>query len=456
MRFRYLVNGYRHEIDVSRIKNENNETIKQLIFLDKETILETVFTESALIGVLNMACASDFAGFELLEHSAFVSRPKGDDGCLNLYIFGRKWDSSILRWADLLSKRLSGGVDINIYPVKPVESKDVFITTRGKWAGDAVPDFNISLSEHIGLIGGYERCFQASKKVLDDDRRERLWNSLNNICGDSVIDGYLLNRIFKNYLESSFQGYCVDIDGLVLHDGRPYILECKHKYPFGGGRNYVGLNSAPAKVFNVFAHNGVPCLYFNLLSPFNSKNKSPGYLAAHNSQERKYVLISLSILEASLMEKVCGMSVGHAPSDTSTKANKEIQHFKIDLCTEAMYVGMLDNGGEVIANNLSKILSRSDEAQFIGRRVLLELRLNYLKEYFQAKADKDIVKAVVEGWQGTKERDRKYLYKHKGMIDTCINLSNNIDMAILSPRQSKWCLDILTDMKWDPADEAGY
>lgn len=220
------------------------------------------------------------------------------------------------------------------------------------------------------------RAFSVDKSVRDASRqRSSVWGFLVAHYGDRLAPQVILPRLLINCgVQPWFRGVW-NLDRIFLVDGRPWLFEVKHKFPFGQSRLKFGLNTGEVNVFSRLSQCGIDTLFSIMVKPRWTKDVGSQYMLNDLAARDRTAVIGL-VLDERRIETMTARRSGVSGADTTITGQRGGQlDYKPLFADEFGSFGVLSDKPDAIASNLVGEI-RGQRAPRIDEARLRELRMS--------------------------------------------------------------------------------
>lgn len=205
-----------------------------------------------------------------------------------------------------------------------------------------------------GLTGRTANLPAVDLSVRDLDRqRTAFWGYLSTTYpGRRLWNEVVLARIFINIGVQAFFRCVWNLDRIVLVDGQLWMLEVKHKYPFGGGLLKFGINEGELLMMQLVAEAGIRCLYSLIVKPRWSKDVGSMYLHSDLAMRERAAVVSM-VMDEARIEAVSRERSGSSPTHTSITGRDQLKFKSIPARDFAFLGAFADGSGRLSAGLIS-------------------------------------------------------------------------------------------------------
>lgn len=339
---------------IQDIDRQDKALALRIISSDKDALIEGLIVETTFDQILT----------PLVGHTPSVLTPPNDRGpslaLLDIDTVIAAFGSE--RYAFVWARSKSAGLGRYLMAMEKVMR--VFLVTfdDNEFLASEISDGRRSSSaEPIQitaerLSGRAQTIRKVNLSVRDQSRiNGAYWGFLENFYGDALWDRVILGRLLINYGIAPYFPQVWNIDRVGIHDGKPWVLEVKHKFPFGDRKLKFGINLGELENISLLHNAGIGCLHALLVKPRWVRNEGSLYLFNDRKLARKVVVIAMDIgkKSTSLLSARNKMTSGRHTS-ISGESKVRVATF---ACEQMTQVGDLSRSDEELSAELIKVIS---------------------------------------------------------------------------------------------------
>lgn len=224
----------------------------------------------------------------------------------------------------------------------------------GRRAGPPVPLWTL-----MGDVSGTTHTFpEIDRKVRDANRqRTAFWGYLSDTySGDRLWKEVVLFRLFINFGVQPFFRGVWNLDRICLCGDQLWMLEVKHKYPFGRPALQFGINDGELKMMRLVAGAGIASAYALIVKPRWSRDIGSMYL--HNNLEmRDRAAVIGKVMDADAIAAAARTTGGRSPAHTSFTGTGSLAYKTIPAEAFSL-LGSFAEGSGRLAGSLLRLLQR--------------------------------------------------------------------------------------------------
>jgi hypothetical protein len=181
----------------------------------------------------------------------------------------------------------------------------------------------------------------------------------------------LLPRLFINYGLSPYFGQVWNLDRICLYREQLWLLEIKHKFPFGRQGLHFGINEGELQNIQLLQRVGIECLHAVLVKPVWKRGASAMYLYNNRALQRRVAVIAMDLGKAST--RLLATKARVAPKHTSVGGNTDVRYYTLDAINFS-YVGCLMDPSGTLIDGLRGVLDGGE------RKPVTDLMLRRLSD----------------------------------------------------------------------------
>ncbi|WP_440225326.1 hypothetical protein ACQQ2N_08730 [Dokdonella sp. MW10] len=242
--------------------------------------------------------------------------------------------------------------------------------SAGKRAGEPTP-----LQDMLALLSGRRPIFQQADLTVRDADRQRtaFWGYLaDTYKGDRLWKELVLFRLLVNFGVQPFFRSVWNLDRICLFGDRLWMLEAKHKFPFGKDALRFGINDGELNMMRLMNEAGVSTLYALVVKPKWSKEVGSMYLHS-DLRMRSRALIIGKIMDSSAIEAAERTLGGRSPAHTSLTGTCTLS-YKYVPADGFCLIGSLADRQEELSRKLFELV-RSRDGQKVSDEMIRAQRI---------------------------------------------------------------------------------
>ncbi len=229
--------------------------------------------------------------------------------------------------------------------------------TAQEWAGGKRQGMAIPLHEVLaGLTGRKPILPRVDLTVRDLDRqRTAFWGYLNTTYPSRRLwNEVVLARLFINIGVQAFFRGVWNLDRICLFQEQLWMLEVKHKFPFGKASLMVGINDGELGMMQLAADAGIRTLYSLIIKPKWSKDIGSMYLHSDLEMRQKAAVIGM-VMDQRRLTAIQGGRSGSSPAHTSITGRDALSYKSIPA-RQFSFLGSFAEGPDRLAASLADLM----------------------------------------------------------------------------------------------------
>ena len=259
--------------DLATLDLNNDSTQEQVLYYDKHQLLEGLVAEDVVDQVLNQMMQRQ-RNLSRLDVVSVVAAQKATT-VKTVFVLDQGAPPEDLH-NYVLQLRRGFSVRLVRYDNKSRE----FVTHNGEYTREIPLDK--SLGEILRALEPNPRFPEIDTKIKDIIRQKQgFWGYLSGAYQTNIGMRLVLPRLFKNFaIQPYFDAGVWDIDRTFLgRSGQFYVIEVKHKFPFGLGKLKFGINRGSASALCKLSEAGFTCFHSIMVKPYWDDTHSVTYLS---------------------------------------------------------------------------------------------------------------------------------------------------------------------------------
>jgi hypothetical protein len=330
---------------------------------DKHQVLEGLVVENTFDQILRPLEVGESPRLKRLEIETVIVDARRKTGNWLALVWARKATTGLGRYLLALEKVA------RVHLVEFLEGEFLATACSGaKRASGPVP-----IQDLLGSISGRRPIFSDVDLTVRDVDRQRaaFWGYLSDTYrGDRLWNEVVLSRLFINFGVQPFFRGVWNLDRICLCDGRLWMLEAKHKYPFGGRTLKFGINDGELEMMRLAGEAGIGTVYALIVKPEWSRKVGSMYLHGNLEMRRRAAVIG-KVMDAAAVASTERDAPGRSPAHTSITGRGSLSYRSIPATGFALLGGFAD-GPESLSESLLHLL-QGREMQSVSDEMLRQL-----------------------------------------------------------------------------------
>jgi len=207
------------------------------------------------------------------------------------------------------------------------------------------------------LTGNSPSISEVDLIVRDRDRQmTAFWGYLNTTYpGRKLWDNVVLFRLLINHGIQPFFSAVWNLDRICLFDGKLWMLEVKHKFPFVSNQRLVfGLNDGELSLMNELQRVDVQTLHALIVKPVWSKDVGSMYLHSDLTMREHAAVIGL-VMNRDRIDRLTSSRSGSSPRHTVLTGRGRLS-YKTIPAVDFTVLGAFSDGSQKLSANLATLL----------------------------------------------------------------------------------------------------
>ncbi len=325
----------------------DRELAFRILSHDKHQLLEGLVVENTFDQILQPLAEARPPQLQRLDIETVVVDARRETGRWLALVWVRRATDGLGRYLFALER---------VAQVHLVEFREgEFLATErsgGKRAGGALP-----LQELLGGLSGRRPIFpQVDLTVRDADRqRAAFWGYLSDTYkGSRLWNEVVLFRLFINFgIQPFFRGVW-NLDRICLCGERLWMLEAKHKYPFGRQVLRFGINDGELAMMRLAAEAGIATLYALIVKPKWSKDLGSMYLHSDLGMRSRAAVIG-KVMDSRAIAAAERTVGGRSPAHTSISGTGSLSYKSVPAGAFS-FLGSFADGRETLSESILELL----------------------------------------------------------------------------------------------------
>ncbi len=235
--------------------------------------------------------------------------------------------------------------------------REAGIFTAREWKDGAMTGKRRSLPVLMSdLSGRYPRRVQVTSAVRDAHRQKLgFWGYLVDNYRDELGSRVILPRLLLNHGIQPWFRAVWNLDRILVEGSNVWMLEIKHKFPFGRRELRFGINDGELGVIRLLGEVGVRCFHAVLVKPSWSKDAGSAYLLGRLAERERAALIGVE-LDCERVATMFGGRQGVSPDHTTFTGSGRLNYRSLPAL-EFGRVGMITDPRALLAERLAHALT---------------------------------------------------------------------------------------------------
>lgn len=332
---------------LAHLDPSDNALAAKIITADKDTLVEGLIAEDLFQQFLGTLKGR---GVSILDLETAIAA-QGDKRYA--FVWSRSWrQRGLRRYLDTLEQ-----VTTQTYAVDLLDGDFVaapYVQGRALWS-KSMPLTRTAEA----LTGQAARVNRVSLSVRDESRQlVAFWGNSSERMRKpgSRWEQIILPRLFFNHGLGPYFRQLWNLDRACATDSDLWLLEVKHKYPFGQRALKFGVNRGELENIRLLASGPKPirCLHTLLVKPIWSPGVSPMYLLSDLKLRQKVALIATEL--SAPIDRILAQEPRKGPSHT-TLAGEGAVYYNTVPVTAFQHLGKLTDPVDSVGANMANMLS---------------------------------------------------------------------------------------------------
>lgn len=228
-------------------------------------------------------------------------------------------------------------------------------------SGGKIASGRVPLQELLGSLSGRRAIFPKVDLTVRDTNRQRaaFWGYLSETYPCSRLwDEVVLFRLFINFGIQPFFRSVWNLDRICLCGNQLWMLEAKHKYPFGRRVLQFGINDGELAMMRLAADAGISTLYALIVKPKWSKDIGSMYLHGDLGMRSRAAVIG-KVMDAAAIAAAERTSGGRSPAHTSITGTGSLAYRSVPA-EQFSFLGSFADERQVLSGALLELLEGFD------------------------------------------------------------------------------------------------
>lgn len=325
------------------LATDDLELASRIIATDKDTLVEGLIVENTFDQILESLAASTQHPLTILDIETVITAHNGQR---QAFVWVRTRQPGLGRYLQALE---------SVMPVFFVEFGDGDFFATPIHSGHLEKEQRKSLTEVARQISGRQpKVRDVDLSVRDAARlKGAFWGFLSTVYGSNLWSKVVLPRLFINHGLSPYFGQVWNLDRVCLFRDQLWLLEIKHKFPFGESKLRFGINEGELENIRLLHGAGVNCLHALLVKPVWKKGASAMYLYNQRDLQQRVAVIAIDL--GKMADRLMSRRASTAAAHTSVSGKSEVKFFSIEA-SQFGQLGTLAESNETLARNLHQAL----------------------------------------------------------------------------------------------------
>jgi hypothetical protein len=317
----------------------------EILSCDKHQLVEGLVVENIfdqIVGSLEKC----MPGIHWLDiETAIVDTEQENIGRWHAFVWVRTRTAGLGRYLTALGKRFRTWVVETDTPLT-----DFFVREfrPGEGLGEPVRIADLM----IRLSGRKGKSQTVNPDVRNFARQQQsFWGFLVGTYEDKLGERVVLPRIFLNQGIQRWFRRLWNLDRILVHEDRIWLLEIKHKYPYRRKNLSFGINRGELGVFDELSKCGIDCFHAILVKPHWHMHAGSSYLL-NSLEQREHALLIGKVLDERVIRQISTGPRSSSPGYTSFDGNNRLDYFPVPANSFGE-LGMITDPRVVLAEKLA-------------------------------------------------------------------------------------------------------
>lgn len=187
------------------------------------------------------------------------------------------------------------------------------------------------------LSGRQASPVSVSPEVRDRARQQQsFWDFLTGTYKSELGEKVIMPRLFLNHAIQRWFRAVWNLDRILVHENRIWLLEIKHKFPFGRKELRFGINRGELGVFSRLSEAGIDCFHAILAKPSWTRDTGSGYLL-NQLEQREHAALIGCILDQEVIHRMQQGPQGSSPSHTTFTRRSVVLQLFASFCFQTTW-----------------------------------------------------------------------------------------------------------------------
>lgn len=247
--------GHLKDLDLA-----DSELCATILAEDKHQLAEGLVVENLFDQIID-AVPGTLPGALTLDVETAVVDARGTSGGWRAFVWARSRQPGLGRYLNALSRRF------RTWLIDYDRDEGTFVTRE--WKGGTAIGGHRPLAAVMSELAGRPPLPVKIAGSVRDAHRQRLsfWGFLADTYGDQLGPRIVLPRLLLNHGIQPWFRAVWNLDRILVRDDDVWMLEIKHKFPFGRKELRFGINTGELGVIRLLGEAGIRCLHAILVKP---------------------------------------------------------------------------------------------------------------------------------------------------------------------------------------------
>lgn len=225
---------------------------------------------------------------------------------------------------------------------------------NGRSSGEKIP-----ITPFMEQLSGRQASpVSVSPEVRDRARQQQsFWGFLTGTYKSELGEKVIMPRLFLNHAIQRWFRAVWNLDRILVHENRIWLLEIKHKFPFGRKELRFGINRGELGVFSRLSEAGIDCFHAILAKPSWTRDTGSGYLL-NQLEQREHAALIGCILDQEVIHRMQQGPQGSSPSHTTFTGAGQLSYSSLPA-SAFRRLGMITASRAALADSLARALESS-------------------------------------------------------------------------------------------------
>jgi len=227
-----------------------------------------------------------------------------------------------------------------------------------EWMGGRRATESTPLQDLLAHLSGKKPVLPVVDLTVRDPDRQRVafWGFLTETYpGPRLWNEVVLTRLFINFgIQPFFRGVW-NLDRICLFNDDLWLLEVKHKYPFGRSELQFGINDGELQLMKLVGDAGIRTLYSLIVKPKWSKDVGSMYLHTNMDMRQRAAVVGMTPSMSSI-ELIQRGQTALSPSHTSITGRDSLKYKSIPA-RAFTYLGSYADGPQRLSAQLADLMN---------------------------------------------------------------------------------------------------
>lgn len=325
----------------------DHELCRTILASDKHQLAEGLVVEGLFDQIFDEVPAH-LDGAVLLDVDTAIVKAGQRDDQWHAFVWARSRQAGLGRYLAALANRFRVWLVETDTPLTTFSARE---WKEGAFTGERRP-LDVLAAE---LSGRRPEYLSVAADVRDAMRQQQsFWGFLSERHGAALGSRVILPRLFMNYGVQPWFRAVWNLDRILVRGDEVWLLEIKHKYPFGRGALAFGLNAGELGVIARLGEAGIRCLHTIVVKPRWSKDAGAMYLFNNMQMRARAALIGMDLDRAAIgamLARQRGSSAGH----TTFSGTGALSYYPLDAAGFSR-IGLLSDAPSFLAAGVAALV----------------------------------------------------------------------------------------------------